>query len=144
MNGASGPSRTPRDHRRRTCRNLGRIGSMNAEVVFVLKILVSSIQIASLYIFIAVPTQACSCIDSTNVERAREHADVVFQGVLASRSMLLWGDAIFRVGRVTATASGRVISVWAENCLCSPSGATTVCTGRASVIQRCQSLKPLL
>ena len=42
----------------------------------------------------------CTCIALPTGESWRDHADVIFQGKIASRSMLLWGDAIFRVTRV--------------------------------------------
>jgi hypothetical protein len=55
---------------------------------------------AVLQIIGSLPVQACTCIASPTVENWRDHVDVIFQGTITSRSMLLWGDAIFRVSRI--------------------------------------------
>lgn len=52
----------------------------------------------------SLPIRACSC--ASNFENSRAHADVIFQGRIASRTMVLFGDAVFQVIRVWKGAVG--------------------------------------
>jgi hypothetical protein len=61
-----------------------------------------SLLVVALFVITNMPTQACTCVatSSPKIENWRDRVDVVFQGTITSRSMWLWGDAIFRVSRV--------------------------------------------
>jgi hypothetical protein len=69
---------------------------------------------AALYVLACVPTRACTCVSSPNIENSRNQVDVIFQGTITSRSMWLWGDAIFHVSRVWKGSVGSQFRIEAK------------------------------